>query len=333
MYTHKTRFILGLTAVTILLSAPLYANSTYSFQTLNNPGDPAFNQLLGVNNAGTIAGYFGDGTLIVNNGYTLSPPSTYTAENYPASFQTQVVAINNTGLNGGFWADTAGDNFGFIKTGSTFATITDPSTPTTGTMTNQILGINDVGQAAGFYNDASGNAHGYIYNIGTQAFTAVNLPASFNAVSVTTSGIDNNGDIVGFYTDSSMNIHGFVDHNGTFTSIDDPNGTNLQLFGLNNNGLAVGSYIDTAGENEGVVYDFLTNTFQTVDDPNASATAAFNVTGTFINGINDQGDLVGFYSDGANVDGFEATPTPEPATFGLLGIAGLATVLFARKRK
>jgi len=35
--------------------------TTYSFQTLDNPGDPTFNQLLGINNDGLIAGFFGNG--------------------------------------------------------------------------------------------------------------------------------------------------------------------------------------------------------------------------------------------------------------------------------
>ena len=39
-----------------------------SFFVLNNPGDPAFNQLLGINDGHVIVGYFGDGTVIPNNG-------------------------------------------------------------------------------------------------------------------------------------------------------------------------------------------------------------------------------------------------------------------------
>ena len=46
----------------------------YNFRTLNNSGDPAFNQLLEINNSGVIAGYFGDGNTLPNKGYTLSPP-------------------------------------------------------------------------------------------------------------------------------------------------------------------------------------------------------------------------------------------------------------------
>ena len=46
----------------VLLLASVDASATaYTFQTLNNNADPTFNQLLGINNGGTIAGYFGSG--------------------------------------------------------------------------------------------------------------------------------------------------------------------------------------------------------------------------------------------------------------------------------
>jgi hypothetical protein len=52
------------------------------------------------------------------------------------------------------------------------------------------------------------------------------------------------------------------------------------LLGLNNNNQVVGSFVDTNGVTNGLVFNVLTNTLQTVDDPFQSSTAAFNVTGT-----------------------------------------------------
>src|SRR6266851_5954209 len=49
---------------------------------LNNNGDPNFNQLLGINDEGTIVGYFGDGAVIPNNGYVLVPKNHYELENF-----------------------------------------------------------------------------------------------------------------------------------------------------------------------------------------------------------------------------------------------------------
>jgi PEP-CTERM motif len=52
-----------------------------------------------------------------------------------------------------------------------------------------------------------------------------------------------------------------------------------------------------------------------------------------INGINDLGQLVGFYTDANdNVIGFVATPTPEPGSLALLG-SGLLVGLGLVRRK
>ena len=80
-----------------------------SFTTLNDAADPTFNQLLGINNGGKIAGYFGSGAPgHPNKGYTLTPPygqGNYHNENFPGSVQTQVTGLNNKDLTVGFWAD------------------------------------------------------------------------------------------------------------------------------------------------------------------------------------------------------------------------------------
>jgi len=328
-----------LASASFLAVCPAQAGS-YDFNTYNNSGDPNFNQLLGINSAGTIAGYFGDGTVSPNKGYTFVRPSTYSNENFPGSAQTQVTGINSlaTPTTVGFWVDGAGNNFGFFSQFGSFTTVVDPNTPTTGTMTNQLLGVNNSNVAVGFYVNSAGNDQGYTYNIGSNTYTPVTLPSSFNAVNVTATGINNLGDISGFYTNSvNTNTLGFLDIGGTFTSLPDPlAGTSTMILGLNDNGEAVGNYTDAAGNTHGFVYDWLTNTWQTVDDPSASQTAAFNVAGTTVNGINDAGTLVGFYSDGTNVNGFVASPVPEPSTWAmmLVGFAGLGALsLRARGRR
>jgi hypothetical protein len=106
--------IVPVTMMPSLQASPI----VYSFQTLDNSGDPAFNQLLAINNSGVIGGYFGDGVILPNKGYTLSPPygpSNYVNENFPASAQTQVVGINTAGNTVGFWIDNNGNNFGFTE--------------------------------------------------------------------------------------------------------------------------------------------------------------------------------------------------------------------------
>src|SRR3984957_2153048 len=68
-------------------AAPRVPAVHYSFRTLNNANDPTFNQLLGINDSGIIAGYFGSGAPgHPNKGYTLLPgyhQSDYRNQNYP----------------------------------------------------------------------------------------------------------------------------------------------------------------------------------------------------------------------------------------------------------
>ncbi len=200
-----------LAPVVVVLATASFAtfangSSMYNFEMLNNTGDLYFNQLLGINSTAspTITGYFGDGMVSPNKGYTLVPPASYTNENFPGSAQTQVTGITPGGSTTtvGFYVDGSGNNIGFVDQGGTFTSVSDPSTPSVTPSVNQLLGVNDSGVAAGFYLDAGGNAHGYTYNVGTKAFTAVNLPGSFNAVSTTVTGINDSGVITGFYTDS-----------------------------------------------------------------------------------------------------------------------------------
>ena len=65
-------------ALALTLAAPALAStqssSGYHFRTLNDQRDVTFNQLLGINNEGVIAGYFGSGAQgHPNKGYRLYP--------------------------------------------------------------------------------------------------------------------------------------------------------------------------------------------------------------------------------------------------------------------
>jgi hypothetical protein len=343
-----TRGVLAPACVFVLLLAAsgAQASTVYNFQDIVNSGDPTFNQELGINNSGMIAGYFGSGgmnltpppfTLHPNQGYTVVSPYTqgsFTSENFPGSSQTQVTGLNNTGTTVGFYADSNGANtpnfLGFADQGGTFTSVTDPSTPAMSPTTNQLLGVNDNNIAVGFYVDGSGNAQAYSYNIATMAFTPVTLPGADNAVMTTAAGINNAGEIAGFFTSAGGSTEGFIDNSGTFTLFEVPGSNNTMFLGINNEGDAVGVYQDGNGFNNGFVYNIANQTYQTVNDPNAVLANG----GTVINGLNDNGQLVGFYADAnGNTIGLLATAVPEPSSLGFaaLGVFGLGLIRRFRK--
>jgi hypothetical protein len=78
-----------------------------------------------------------------------------------------------------------------------------------------------------------------------------------------------------------------------------------QAFGVNDADEVVGSYQVGTGNNARM-HGFTwtpSGGFQTVDDPQG-------LGATVINGVNDQGQLAGFYTDSAgNTDGMVASPT------------------------
>lgn len=295
------------TTTTSSTSTTTSATARYSFQTLDNLKDPTFNQLLGINNDGLIAGYFGSGASgHPNKGYLLHRPydsGSYLAENFPHSAQTQVTGLNDLHVTVGFWADRAGNNFGFYAVHRHHFRIADFRSSREGKPhVDQLLGVNNRDVAVGFYNDAEGNAHGYRYKIRKDRYEPVQIAG---ATSVTAAAINNLDDIAGFETDANGNVVGFLrKSDGTVIPLSYPGATQTQAFGVNDHDEVVGAYTDGTGS-DATTHGFVWRQgsgFQTVDDPNGIGT-------TTLNGLNDRGRLVGFYVDAAgNTDGMLATP-------------------------
>jgi hypothetical protein len=128
--------------------------TAYSFRTIDDPKDLTFNQLLGINNSGEIAGYFGSGAQgHPNKGYVIPPFSqTFVNENFPGSVQTQV-----TGYTVGSGSSAVMHGFTWTPQGG-FRTVDDPH----GVGTTTINGVNDAGQVVGFYVDSNGNTDGFL---------------------------------------------------------------------------------------------------------------------------------------------------------------------------
>ncbi|HTU82062.1 MAG TPA: hypothetical protein VMF61_08020 [Candidatus Acidoferrales bacterium] len=284
------------------------AAAKFHFTTLDDQNYVMFNQLLGINDKGKIAGYDGDGMVssggAPNKGYTVVAPyaqSDFSNENFPGSAQTQVTGITNTGETCGFWVSTKGRVAGFVDWHGVFTSYSDPHG--NGTTFN---GINDAGMAVGFYTKGKGSkasTHGFVFDRNSGTFTNVAVPGG-NSVSV--NAINDTGDITGNYTlsTSSGTVAGFLRKANSKTpmEIEFPGATSTVPLGINVHDQIVGFYVMGTGSSA-VTHGFLLDKpamharFVTIDDPNG-------VANTIVNGINDKGAMVGFYVDASgNTDG------------------------------
>lgn len=322
------------------LSTVIYNCTTINDQVDNNPPNTAtaetFTQLLGINDAGMVAGYYGSGMDAnhPNKGFTVpnifAATPTFTPENPAGATQTQVFGVTSAGTTTvGFFQDAAGVQHGFVDVGGTFTTL-DDSPGGVAQPVNQLLGVNDHNMAAGFYQDATGAFHAYtVSNLtGTPIFNPIG-PSNSMATD-----INNSGEITGFsFTNAGdTTADGFLINGSTTTTIMYPGSTFTQAFGLNNDGEVVGDYMDAMGVLHGFIYFVNTGQYVSIDPSGSTATT--------LNGINDQGDIVGFFMDGGiggdgipNTDGLLIT-TPEPATVALMVLAsGMLAILYLSRRR
>lgn len=287
----------------LIVLAATQAVAQPTFTTIDNPADPTFNQLLGINDKGEISGYFGSTQVgHPNQAYTIAPPyTTFVPANMPASVQTQATGLNNAGTITGFWSPTnlgGGDaNYGFIrwvnKAGQyRYLNVNDPLVASTPPV-NQVLGINKSEIAVGFYNDANNLPHGFAFTVKTGQYTPVNVTG---AVSDSANGVNNRGLVCGSFTTAMGRTVGFLESltpGSSAIHFGVPHSANTQFLGVNDTGIAVGLFMDKQNVPHGVIYNPTSGNWLQVDAPSG-------IMGTTLNGINNKGEIVGFYTDAAN---------------------------------
>jgi hypothetical protein len=288
---------------------------SYQVLTLNDDRDLTFNQLLGINNEGVIAGYFGSGVKgHPNKGYELSPPfaqGDFGNENFPGAVQTQVTGLDDEGVTVGFYstqntASQSNDNFGFYDWKGRFRKVDFPTGDNSKPAVNQLLGVNDAGVAVGFYMNGAGSGRGYEYNIFTGRFTRVLVPGAAGGTagpSLTAAAINNHSDVAGFYNKTSATVDAFLKlRSGKFETIAYPGASSTQAFGVNDSDEVVGTYTTGSG-NSAVTHGF---TWRNGDFVSVSIPAGSSTT---VNGVNNEGDIVGFYTAASgDTDGFVGLP-------------------------
>ena len=254
----------GALAVTAALAlagpagASTVASGGYQFRTVDNTRDVTFNQLLGVNNEGVIAGYFGSGAQNhPNKGYLLLPNGAYVSENFPHSVQTQVTGLNDRGVTVGFYTNGQGSNRGYLyNIGTrTFTRVLVPGAPAGQAGPSlTAAAINNHGDVAGFYAKTSSQTDAFL-RLHNGRFLTLAVPGASATQAL---GVNDSDEVVGVYTVGSGNsaqLHGFTWRPGYgFRTVDDPHGIGTTIInGVNDAGELVGFYVDGAGNTDGMI--------------------------------------------------------------------------------
>jgi uncharacterized membrane protein len=262
-----------------------------------------------INNSGQIVGeYFN--TLGIRHGFLLSN-GTFTTITFPGASFTRAVGINGYGdIVGDYILAGSGSSneHGYLLRGGALTSISFPNADAT-----IAEGINKNADIVGWYVNPKGT-HGFLLSGG--AFTSIDFPGADAFTQAWK--INDGGEIAGRYQGGDSKYHVFTLSNGSFSSVPDFPGA-VQVApgsfnedgGLNNAGGIVSTYCNsnpctgfgTLTHGEGNEQGFLLSggVFTTIDFPGAVATEPL--------GVNDSGDIVGFYGDASlRAHGFLRTP-------------------------
>ena len=295
------------------------SNEGYQFTNFNGP-NAGTNAVAGTNANGIANNGTSVGFDIDNNGgfhnFTVNPLKSKAATelNINGSTTAQAFGVNSSGMVVGTTNPMNGSAFSLSRGRvSTFI----PN----GGMSAIAFGINDQGTIVGQYVTSTATP-GFIRLNGKSTIT-INAPSGPNVVNA--QSINNNSEVVGFYlSNTDGQVHGFKANakgvkGGTITgtAIADPTIPTVagepgatfvfsQVLGVNDHGIAVGYYGDSTTSQHGFIYNTHTGQYTFLDDPSEAFSNGVEVTQ--ITGINNAGELTGFYSDANGVfHGFVAT--------------------------
>ena len=164
-----------------------------------------------------------------------------------------------------------------------------------GARSTTAFGINSLGDIVGQFADAKNVSHGFLIDHRGGQITAIDVPGS---TLTQANGISPRGDMVGRYNDAA-GAHGWLWSDGQFSTIQFPGSTFTIASQINARGDIVGRY--TVGT-EGHGFTLIDGVYASVDVPGATGTDVLAFDGTSAFGIDESGDVSGFYvtSDGVS---------------------------------
>ncbi|MBV9264474.1 MAG: hypothetical protein JO324_09135 [Candidatus Eremiobacteraeota bacterium] len=210
-----------------------------SFERIFVPGS-AGTTATGINNAGTIVGFYADGASGI--AAFSERDGAYTREHAPGGSKAmEYLGVNDSGSIVGYYADGRGVRHAFVRNVHAGRLV---SIRPSGSSSVTASAINADGDVVGYMTSGRGDVRGFLWRGGH--VTELAYPG---AVETKALGIAQDGRIVGSYKDSSGATHAFIRHPGDamnrWQTFDDARAEGLTvLTGLNSSGRLVGYYAD-----------------------------------------------------------------------------------------
>ncbi|MBV9718718.1 MAG: hypothetical protein JOZ77_05335 [Candidatus Eremiobacteraeota bacterium] len=281
---------------------------TYTYQTVDETGLTT-NAVNGINNSSEIVGAAGTGVSGLSVGYSATPPygsfASITDFGSVATVATSISSSSTTPIIAGYVVGPPQlrGTWGFVIFNGLMSLFKDRKEGTGNGAATEILGINNSDFAVGFYTTGSGGNIPIVIDIPNKKFTGLK-PAGMKSGEAT--GINAVNDVAGWEKTSSQTI-GFFERVGSYYTVAYPGAVLTEALAINSSDQIAGYYQDSHGVNHGFILTGPTESpsqqvWQSIDETNAA-------NGTVVTGINDNGDISGYYVDASNVQhGFVGVP-------------------------
>jgi len=287
-----SKFYCGAAIVLVSAATAVRANAQESFTSFD-PAGSTYTFAAGINESGTVAGYYQD-SREAGHGFLRTSDGKITTFDPNGSIFTEATGINDKGEIAGWYRDESGTFYSFVRgTDGTIKTFNPTQGYEPGT-----VGLNAKGKVAGWYMNGNGQA-GFV---GAPEGKIKQLTVGGMAVN-TKGAVTGTDGTEGFVRAPSGNMV-------TFKGPNDPDKTIPT--GINDSGVVAG-YAETVC---GIGYGFERNAAGDV-----TAVGPGDSYYTWVMGLNDKGALTGYYYYGG-YQGFVRDSAGAYTTFSISGATG-----------